>query len=225
MHTNTQIRTAVQDGHIVCVPFHDSRLTAQGLQLGLGSYYYRTEQSGPALAHNPYDTEDIERYFEGPFRALPHAEQSALSGLKPLAGIAADHPVILLGPGERIVTHTHEFIGIAPSYSAYLQELPAWRQSGIVITPGHPAPSAVARLSLVVQNVNAHKTVLLPVGAPIIQIVFSGDAAAGNGTTEELLDSVQTDRAINLWTPSSILAARPAAPLDPPARIQGLHYE
>jgi deoxycytidine triphosphate deaminase len=227
----SQIQTSIQSGNLVCVPFRDTSLRPRGLALTLGSYYYRTEQFDPAAVHNPFNSEDNEHYFEGPFRALTHRQQCALSGVRPLAGLSSERSVILLAPGERIIAHTHEFVGVPEHAAARLQALAGWQQSGIVVTPVYTDLSRISRLSLSIQNTNRHQSVLVPVGAPIIRLQLDSPttvtqpAEVIEGDTPGPFTSDLIDAVISSWTPSSILAETLTMPAEAPAAIKGLQYE
>ncbi|MFZ1483384.1 MAG: deoxycytidine triphosphate deaminase, partial [Candidatus Saccharimonadales bacterium] len=97
--SNTQIRQAIADDHIVCHPFNDTHVSHASLDVTLGYYFYRIEPANERTIYNPFDKEDVERYFDGPYKAMPHGEWAALNGFKPIAGIPLDHPVIALKPG------------------------------------------------------------------------------------------------------------------------------
>lgn len=62
--------------------------------------------------YNPFDEVDVSRYFKGPLEAIPHKAWCDKHGLKLFENIPEDHPIIVLRPGERILAHTHEFVGI-----------------------------------------------------------------------------------------------------------------
>jgi deoxycytidine triphosphate deaminase len=229
--SGSQIQASIQSSNLVCVPFRRTSARPNGLALTLGCYYYRTEQFEPAATHNPFDGEDNERYFEGPFRALTHQQQCALSGVKLLAQLPPERSVIFLAPGERIVAHTHEFVGIPEHTAVRLQALAGWQQSGVVITAISTDLNRVARLSLSIHNTNRHKNIILPVGAPIVRLVLSLSALAPSNDNQEAVDqpgpfsSDLVDAAISAWTPSSILAETFTVPAEAPATIEGLQYE
>ena len=103
VYSNTQIRQAIDDGHIVCHPFNQKHVAHASLDVTLGHYYYRIERMNERTIYNPFDKEDVERYFDGPHKAMPHGEWCALNGFKPFNNIPLDHPVISLKPRERIL--------------------------------------------------------------------------------------------------------------------------
>jgi deoxycytidine triphosphate deaminase len=43
--SNTQIRKAIEEGHIVCTPFNPKHIAHASLDVTLGYYYYRTGQA------------------------------------------------------------------------------------------------------------------------------------------------------------------------------------
>jgi len=224
-YNKSHIQAAITEGTIVCVPLRDTQIGPQGLLISLGNYYYRAEQGTPGVTHNPFDAEDAERYFEGPFKASPHTQQCSLSGLKPISRLAPEQSVVLLGPGQCIVAHSHEFI--AAHDTAHLDTLPSWQQSGIAVIANFTHLSQIARLSLVIRNTNQHKHILLPVGAPIAQLIFDGAPTLQNATRASgapRFASMDIDSAISVWTPSAILAPAMPLPAGPPPVIEGLRY-
>src|SRR5690349_18363131 len=96
---------ALDEGHIVCVPFNPKHVSQASLDVTLGYYYYRTERSGYHTLYNPFDKFDVGRYFGEPQKAIPHGQWCGENGFAPVEGIPLDHPVIALRPGERILAH------------------------------------------------------------------------------------------------------------------------
>lgn len=222
IYTGTQIQASIREGSITCVPFRESQIEAHSLLVGLGSYYYHTEQDSPSVLYNPLDANDIAQYFDGPFKALPYDQQNSLSGLRAGTGIAADHPVILLKPGERIIAHTYEFIGTPTTCIVHLEELPGWRQGGIRVDMLAKDTSTVARQGLIIHNANTHKHVTIPVFAPIARLFFAANASE---TAAAEPGDTTADTAISTWTPAAILAGAISMPANAPAPIEGLSYE
>lgn len=221
-YTGTQIRASINEGTITCIPFREHQIEARSLLVSLGSYYYRTEQDSPSPLYNPLDPEDVERYFDGPFKALSYAQQSSLSGLRRAEGIAADRPVILLKPGECIIAHTYEFIGASAAYTVRLEELSGWRQSGIHVDMPTQETGSVTRQSLIIRNSNTSRHVALPVAVPIARLFFTTNP---DKATAAILSTNVIDTAISTWTPATILAGAMSMPAEHPAAIEGLNYE
>ncbi|HSX30650.1 MAG TPA: hypothetical protein VLE99_01920 [Candidatus Saccharimonadales bacterium] len=219
-YSSTQILASIQSGSLVCIPFASHQAQDDALLLTLGSYYYRTRQDYPAAVHNPLDVNNLEQYFEGPFRALEHQSQCIQAGIRPMSGLSEQHPVILLRPNDRLVAHSHEFVSLPADHVAELHELPQWRQSGILIHRNFAHVSSVTRLSITIHNTNSQQSVLLPVGTPIAQLVVIGTPTEASPPS----DGNAVDAAIATWTPGSMLAQPWPTPIRPPANIQGLHY-
>ena len=234
-YSNIQIRQAIDAGHILCVPYNPKHVSHASLDVTLGYYYYRIERMNERTIYNPFDPEDVERYFDGPFKAMPHAQWCKLNGFKPLAGIPDDHPVIALKPGERILAHTHEFFGIKPPGAYELRARSSWARNGVAVCfdAGWVDPGYINRLTLEIYNLNDRETVVLPVGERIAQAVFqeTGEVEGdyGNGRDANFSGKYQQgtdlDTIIKTWSPDMML---PKAYLDVrvmPTKVEGAVYD
>ncbi len=235
VYSNTQIRAAIDDGHIVCTPFNPKHVSHASLDVTLGYNYYRIEKMNERTIYNPFDREEVERYFDGPYTAMPHGQWCALNGFKPFNNIPLDHPVISLKPGERILAHTHEFFGILPPGACEVRSRSSWARNGIAtcFDAGWIDPGYTNRLTLEVFNLNARETILLPVGERIAQIVFhetgevEGNYSTGrdSGFSGKYQGGMDMDLVVKTWSPDMMLpqAYRDARTLPP--KIEGLAYD
>ncbi len=215
VYSNIQIRQAIKDGHIVCVPFNSRHVSQASLDITLGHYYFRTEKSGGHALYNPFSEQDVYRYFGEPQQAVRHGDWCHENGFAPLKGIPLDHPIIPLRPGERILAHSHEFFGILPPGACELKSRSSWGRNGIAVCfdAGWIDPGYINRLTLEVYNLNQHETVLLPVGERIGQIVFheTGEVEGnyGHGRDSGFSGKYQVGSNINEliknWTPDQML--------------------
>lgn len=235
VYSNTQIRAAIDDGHIVCVPFNPKHVAEASLDVTLGYYYYRIERMNERTIYNPFDREDVERYFDGPYKAMPHGEWCKLNGFKPQNNIPLDHPVISLKPGERILAHTHEFFGINAPGACEVRSRSSWGRNGVAVCfdAGWIEPGYKNRLTLEVYNLNQRETVLLPVGERFAQIIFHetgeveglyGESRDG-GFSSKYQQGTDLDTIIKTWSPDMMI---PKAYKDTrvlPVKIEGLSYE
>jgi deoxycytidine triphosphate deaminase len=230
--SNTEIRSALQSGHIVCRPFEEKHIAHASLDVTLGYYYYRTEKIGNKTLYNPFDKADVERYFSGPHKAVKHKEWCEKNGFELVDGIPRSHPIIPLKPGERILGHTHEFFGIKPPGAYEIKSRSSWGRNGIAVCfdAGWVDPGYINRLTLEIFNLNQHETVLLPVGERIAQAVFyktghvEGNYGKGRnaGFSGKYQTGTDLDTLIKNWNPSLML---PKAYLDKrrtPRKIKGL---
>ncbi len=215
VYSNVQIREAVADGHIVCTPFDPRHVAHASLDVTLGYYYYRTGQAHKGYVYNPFDKKDVQRYFGDVHQAVIHQDWCNANGVKLLEGIPADHPVIPLRPGERILAHTHEFFGIRPPGACEVKSRSSWGRNGVAVCfdAGWIDPGYINRLTLEIYNLNQHETVLLPVGERIAQIVFhstgevEGDYGEGrdNGFSGKYQRGTNLDELIRNWSPDQML--------------------
>jgi len=235
VYSNTQIRKALEEGHIVCTPFNDTHISHASLDVTLGSYFYRAERTNERNIYNPFDREDVERYFDGPYKAMPHKAWCDLNGIKPLKNIPDDHPVIALRPGERILAHTHEFFGIKPPGAYELKSRSSWGRNGVAVCfdAGWVDPGYINRLTLEIYNLNERETILLPIGERIAQAVFhstgevDGNYGEGrdNGFSGKYQSGTELKTLIATWSPALMLPRAYKDKRSLPTRIKGLSYD
>lgn len=235
VYSNHQIRQAISENHIVCYPFNNQHVSHASLDVTLGYYFYRIEPSDERIIYNPLDREDVERYFDGPYKAMPHKDWCAQNGFKMVENIPEDHPIIAIKPGERILAHTHEFFGIKPPGAYDLRARSSWARNGIAVCfdAGWVDPGYINRLTLEIFNLNQREMVLLPVGERIAQAVFhetgevEGNYGQGrdSGFSGKYQRGTDIESIIKIWSPDMML---PQAYLDQrslPQKIEGLSYE
>lgn len=215
VYSNIQIREAIKHGHIICTPYDPKHVSHASLDVTLGYYYYRTGQAKKGFVYNPFDKSDVDRYFGDVLQAVSHQDWCAANSVKLQEGIPADHPVIPLRPGERILAHTHEFFGIKPPGAYQVKSRSSWGRNGIAVCfdAGWVDPGYINRLTLEIYNLNQHETVLLPVGERIAQAVFltTGpvEGSYGEGRDDGMSGKYQIgtdiDQIISSWTPDQML--------------------
>ena len=233
--SNIQIREYLENGHIVCHPFNPRHISHASLDVTLGYNFYRIEKLNDRTVYNPFDKEEVERYFEGPFKAIEHQKWCDLNGYKLFKNIPPDHPVISLKPQERILAHTHEFFGINPPGAYELKSRSSWGRNGVAVCfdAGWVDPGYINRLTLEIYNLNDRETVLLPVGERIAQAIFhqtgpvQGNYGQGrdDGFSGKYQQGTNLDQIILNWSPDQMI---PKAYLDQrliPEKIKGLIYD
>lgn len=209
VYSNTQIKQAIEQGSIVCVPFRPEYLHPTGLDVTLGYYYFSVSRHTVRSVHDPCNKKDLVRYFDGPHKAVTHQEWCKRNGLKPVNNIPLDYPVIGIAPRERLLAHTHEFLGVMSPSTAEVRSLANWSRNGIIasLSSGRIEPNQVNRYILELYNSNERKTILLPVGERIAQVIFwhqaGADTADNDLATHEW--DVNPDAALSAWTPELLL--------------------
>lgn len=232
VYSNIQIRDALKTGHIVCTPFNPKHVSHASLDVTLGYYYYRTERVGDHTIYNPFDETDVSRYFDGPHKAISHKEWCEQNGFKLLKNIPANHPVIPLKPGERILAHTHEFFGIKPPGAYEVKARSSWGRNGIAVCfdAGWVDPGYINRLTLEIYNLNQKETVLLPVGERIAQAIFletgevEGNYGEGRhgGFSGKYQLGTDLKTLIKTWSPDQMLPRAYKDKRTMPTKIPGL---
>lgn len=215
VYSNTEIEQAIRDGIIVCTPLNQDHIAEASLDVTLGYYYYQQEFRDDDRIYNPFDSSEVERYFKGPLVARPHGEWASEKGINLFANIPEDHPVIILAPGERILAHTHEFVGIrAKGGACEIKSRSTWGRNGVAVCfdAGWIDPGYINRITLEIYNLNQHESVVLPVGERIAQIIFhhTGEVEGSyedgrGGVSGKYQTSSNLDELIRNWHPEQML--------------------
>lgn len=216
VYSNTEIFEALDDGRIVCLPFNKQHVSEASLDFTLGHYFYKQEhQSKASGLYNPFDEADVAGYFKGPLEAMPHAAWCEKNGVTMFKNIPDDHPIIVLRPGERILAHTHEFVGIrAHGGACEVKSRSSWGRNGVAVCfdAGWVDPGYINRITLEIYNLNMHESVVLPVGERVGQLIFhktgpvEGSYAAGrDGISGKYQHTDDLDELIATWEPADML--------------------
>jgi dCTP deaminase len=174
VYSNLEIEAAIKDGHIIFHPYQPEHINGSSVDVTLGEWFYRTDRKSPVAVYNPFDKVEVDRYFGYAQKAVTHQAWCDATGNEPLANIPLDHPVIVLEPGERILAHTQEFIGILPPGTTSMQSRSTWGRNGVAVCfdAGWGDPGYVNRWTLEIYNLNQRHSIVLPVGERIAQLVF-----------------------------------------------------
>lgn len=211
-YSNTQIRKAIENGHIVCVPLVPEHINGSSVDVTLGMHFYRIkDRRVGALVYNPYDKAHVERHFEYN-KAETHKQAIERLGVEPLKNVPLDQPVIHLEPGERILGHTHEFIGIKAPGTSSMQARSTTGRNGIAVCldAGWGDPGYINRWTMEIYNMHSEKHMILPVGTRIAQVVFyhtgpvDGEYSSLSGKYQAV-SADNTDELINSWKPDQML--------------------
>ena len=202
--------TAIKADQIVFHPFDRNQITGSSIDVTLGNWYYKTEYDSLSNFYNPFSQKDVEKYFAGPFEAIEHQAWAKNVGRKLFENIPANHPIIVLKPGERILAHTHEFIGIKPPGTSTMQARSTWGRNGVAVCmdAGWGDPGYINRWTMEIYNLNQYHSIALPIGERLAQIVFhhtgpvSGQYDKISGKYQQSSD---LKKLIKTWQPEMML--------------------
>jgi dCTP deaminase len=218
VYSNMELEAALQLGQVVCFPLRDDAIRGSSIDLTLGEWFYRCDAKEGGF-YNPFDEDDVYRYFAGPYQAKPYEDVYNKIGWQEqdwpfpsdgegIPNIPYDHPVIVLRPGERILAHTHEFVGIHAPGTTEMRARSTWGRNGIAVClcAGWGDPGYINRWTMEILN-NNNEAVPIPVGERIAQLIFhhTGPVKGSYGEggkyqqAERLIDVVQQ------WTPTAML--------------------
>jgi len=231
--SNKEIIAAIALGQIVQYPYNPDLIGPTSVDTQLGYNFFATDQKAKndegVGIYNPYDEDDIDRYFGEPFEAAPLREQGELRrklGIQSLKGVDSDHPLIILRPGERVLGHTHEFHGILPPGMANVYATSTKGRNGLTIAQDATLinPGWVNRLALEIKNENEDEYLPLKVGDRVAQLTYHGtgpvegryeDSGSYQHATATDIDAIIRD-----WTPYAMLPI--PKPVNIPPEIPGL---
>lgn len=229
VYSNVQIRQAIKEGHIVYHPLVKQNIAGSSIDVTLGDWFYRTERSGVSGFYNAFDPKDVGRYFDGPHKAEIHRNWAKANGRQLFEGIPPNQPIIVVRPGERLLGHTHEFIGIKAPGTSTLQARSTWGRNGIAvcIDAGWGDPGYINRWTLEIYNMNQHESVVLPVGERIAQMVFyetgpvDGEYKMLSGKYQSSMSS-SLEKLVRGWRPEQMLPKAYKDKRSLPLKIKGL---
>lgn len=210
--SDKEIAALYNSGDIVVYPLavkDISRIKGSSIDLRLGKFYFRTGQSKPSEYINPFDQKSIKNYFGTYQTAIKHELWCKENNAKPFNGISKDSLIIVLEPGERILGHTHEFVGISAGIgTSSLSARSSSGRLGIAVCndTGWGDPGYINRWTLEISNNNPNPIALV-VGIRYLQAVFywTGIVEQDYGKIGHYQNSTSLQELINNWHPNRLL--------------------
>ncbi len=230
VYSNVQIKEAIKKGHIVFHPYIEEHIAGSSVDVTLGNWFFRTERPSEGGFYNPFDEQSVSQYFgDKPCKAEVHEKWAKKHGRSLFANIPADQPIIVLRPGERILAHTHEFIGIKAPGTSTMQARSTWGRNGVAVCldAGWGDPGYINRWTMEIYNMNQHESVVLPVGERIAQMVFY-ETGPVDQEYKKLSGKYQPDTSDDLdalihdWKPEQMLPRAYKDKRRKPLKIEGL---
>lgn len=230
VYSNRQIKEALASGHIVIHPFISEHVAGSSVDVTLGNWYYRTERPSEGGFYNPFDSKAVDQYFSGAMKAETHSAWAKKHGRKLFKNIPPNQQIIVLRPHERILAHTHEFIGIKAPGTSTMQARSTWGRNGVAVCldAGWGDPGYINRWTMEIYNMNQHESVVLPVGERVAQMVFY-ETGPVDSEYKKLSGKYQTDSSDKLeqiianWTPEQMLPRAYKDKRKKSSKIKGLN--
>lgn len=210
--SNADIKRAIKSGQLVVRPYVEDYVNGSSLDVTLGHWYYKTEKNNLGGFYNPFDQDAVDRYFSGPFKAETHKDWCQKNHRLTFKGIPEDHPIIVLEPGERILAHTHEFIGVKGDATSTMQARSSWGRNGVAVCldAGWGDPGYINRWTMEIYNMNQRDSIVLPVGERIAQLVFYATGPVESEYSRlsgkyQQHDADKIEELIKAWSPQQML--------------------
>lgn len=229
VYSNIQIKQAIKEGHIVFHPYNESHIAGSSVDVTLGEWFYRTERPSEGGFYNPFSEKAVQQYFGEILRAEIHKDWAEKNGRTMFENIPPEQPIIVLRPKERILGHTHEFIGIKAPGTSTMQARSTWGRNGVAVCldAGWGDPGYINRWTMEIYNMNEHESVVLPVGERIAQMVFY-ETGPVDSEYKKLSGKYQSDESADLdsiianWSPKQMLPRAFKDDRKMPEQIKGL---
>ncbi len=208
VYSDYDIATAIENGHIVVYP-KPHRINGASVNVTLGEWFFTTDKDSGSMYYNPFSAESVTNYFGEPKRAIEHGIWAKKNHTQLFDGIESDRKIIVLRPGERILCHTQEFIGINPPGAMMIKARSTIGRNGIAVCfdAGWGDPGYINRWTLEVFNLNQYHAIPLPVGLSIAQIVFlhTGPVKKHYASDGNYQNSTDLEELIANWKPELML--------------------
>lgn len=213
VYSNNEIHEAMAEGHIVIDPFIPKHLNGSSYDVMLGKWFIKTTNASldKHRVYNPYDPVHISNHYTEPFEALTHAEELDKHGIKtPFENVPLNAKAVIFEPGQRMLGHTIEFIGIRPPGTTSMQARSTVGRHGsnVCQDAGWGDPGYIDRWTMELYNNNRYDHMILAVGTRIAQIVFHhtglviGDYTTLSGNYQKSSNLEELKRT---WKPTNML--------------------
>lgn len=161
-------------GNIFISPFHEADLKTTSYDVRLGDNFF-AEQPHRVMEQsvfNPFDPQDIASHWGEPQKPVLAHDWMKKNG--PLKNIKPDDRIVVLGPGETILTHTMEFIGGRNCVTTEMRARSSMGRIGITVCKcaGWGDLGFCNRWTMEMSNHLADSPVVLVVGMRVAQIAF-----------------------------------------------------
>lgn len=231
VYSNRQIKAAIKEGHIVFHPYIEKHIAGSSVDVTLGNWFYRTEKPSEGGFYNPFEESAVQQYFGEALQAEVHETWAKKHGRQLFKNIPPKTRIIVLRPHERILAHTHEFIGIKAPGTSTMQARSTWGRNGVAVCldAGWGDPGYINRWTMEIYNMNQHESVVLPVGERIAQVVFY-ETGPVDSEYKKLSGKYQSAASDNLddliknWKPEQMLPRAHKDNRIEPIKIKGLKY-
>lgn len=207
--SDQEIYTALERGDIVIEPFSDQQLNTASYDIRLGEWFYLCEAMPFESEFNPWDPEDVSRYYKGPFQAMTNRVWcDEYRGGRIWSNIPEEAHIIVLRPGECILGHTQEFIGSRRDVVTMMHARSSIGRVNISTCDdaGWGDIGYINRWTMEIRNKN-NAVVPLVVGERMGQIIFfaAGPTDRSYGNEGHYQSSRNLDELRQNWKPADML--------------------
>lgn len=206
----------IKQGNIFISPFdiegikfnRQLQTTSYDVRLGENFFEEQPFRVSQRRIFNPFDPEHIKRYWGEPKKAVVAHVWMAENG--PLKNICLNDKLIVLGPGETILTHTQEFIGGRNCVTTEMRARSSMGRIGITVCKcaGWGDLGFCNRWTMEMTNHLKDTSVVLVAGMRVAQIAFyqvDPLATTYSKTGGQYQATDDTEAMMRSWVPTMML--------------------
>lgn len=209
--SDLRILEEIKKGNIVADPFKRENLKSASFDVSLGKYFFRERHPKiHAPFFNPYNKLHVEKVWGVKDEARPAKLLMKQYGNGPdWEGIRQNDLIILIEPGETLLSHTTEFIGGKNGYVAMMKSRSSFGRVFIDVckSAGWGDVGYINRWTMEITNFSASYTIPLVVGRSIAQMVFFnvGKTSQDYFTTGKYQTTGDIKKLKKEWEPEAML--------------------
>lgn len=176
VYSDTRILKEIKDGHIIIEPFREEQLGNCSYNLTLSEHFFRevVPPFDPRTGRykqtflNPWCEEHVGRTWK------PGMIEVATVEMAPRLGLKAGDKYISLIPMETVLVASEEFVGTREHITGMIKGRSSAGRSILSVCDGSGWGDVgyVNRWALLLTNKSPYRTIILPLGCSIAQIVF-----------------------------------------------------
>ena len=208
----SRIIQLIQENRLGIDPFIEQNVQGHGIDFILGKHYWREANSVERRLNNLHDSD--QSLYEGPFKAVTAKEfleelwrRDPEKNEVKLVNTSINDLVIVLAPGESILSHTEEFFAFPNDIAATIHARSSLARIGITICRDASLINAgyCGRITLEISNNYQNHFQILRPGARVGQMVFHQIEPGEKGYQGKYQNSRDLQEQRRTWDPNQML--------------------
>lgn len=172
--SDKSILSYLEQGRVIIEPFNRKHLNTSSYDVTLGEYYFREQplEHHDTHIYNIYDNESVKKIWGQPQMAMKYKDYKDQGVI--LDNFEDDDRIIWIGPNERILAHTNEYIGGVESVTTMMKSRSSIGRNFLDMCSdaGWGDVGYFNRWTMEIHNNSMTRSIPLKVGTRVAQIIF-----------------------------------------------------